>query len=222
MKIEINHFSKKFRTGQLFLNQSLDLDLDNHLITFIIGENGSGKTTLMKIISGILYVNEGHFEKINDVNYTKWCRESCYYVPASERGLTFKLTGKENIIALCSLKGSSKKEILRKLQIYAPLFQAESILDKKIEELSTGQKRKIHILSAFCSPSKVLLLDEPTIGLDENNLELLINNLKYFNKTTNKKIIIVSHEKFFQKKLLNETITIDTTGKILTRRGIHI
>lgn len=148
--------------------------MDNHLITFITGENGSGKTTLMKIISGILYVNEGYFEKINGVNYTKWCRENCYYVPAYERGLTFKLTGKENIIALCSLKGSSKKKFCENYKFMPPLFQAESILDKKIEELSTGQKRKIHILSAFCSPSMVLLLDEPIICLDENNLELLI------------------------------------------------
>ncbi|WP_057491378.1 ATP-binding cassette domain-containing protein [Streptococcus orisasini] len=217
MEISISNFSKKFRNKQVFIKQSLKLNLNDKKITFITGENGSGKTTLMKIIAGILFVSSGTFEKISGLDYFSWSKENCYYVSSTERGLTYKLTGVENIIALCSLKGSSKDEILDKLKRYAPLFDAEKILNKRIEELSTGQKRKIHILSAFCSPSKVLLLDEPSIGLDDHNLELLIKNIKYFNVSGNKKIIIISHENLLKEKLMEEEIHIDSDNRISSR-----
>ncbi|EHR36337.1 ATP-binding cassette domain-containing protein [Facklamia languida] len=178
MKIKLENFTKEFRTTCLFKNQNLEIDLNNGEVAFITGENGSGKSTLFKIIAGILHINSGKIEVDQNISYDKWSKNNCYYMPASEKGLTYKLTGIENIRYLCSLKGRSFKDTLNDLTYYADFFGANEFLNRKVEEMSTGQKRLVHILSALSSPCSVILLDEPTIALDERNINILIELIK--------------------------------------------
>lgn len=217
MKLNIINLTKSFRKNIFFYQQNLMIDFDNQLIAFITGENGTGKSTLMKIISGILMVDSGEFQIESNVNYFKWSKENCYYMPATERGMTYKLTGRENIYYLCSLKGSKKEVITNRLKYYTTLFDATEILDKRVEELSTGQKRKIHLLSAFCSNCKVLLLDEPSVGLDTYNLGLLEDILIKINNEKKQKIILVSHDQDIKKKLMGEEIYVNKSKTIIMK-----
>lgn len=204
MKIKLENFTKEFRTTCLFKNQNLEIDLNNGEVAFITGENGSGKSTLFKIIAGILHINSGKIEVDQNIPYDKWSKNNCYYMPASDKGLTYKLTGIENIRYLCSLKGRSFKDTLNDLTYYADFFGANEFLKRKVEEMSTGQKRLVHILSALSSPCSVILLDEPTIALDERNINILIE--------------IIKNEKKIKRRNLLWYPTIDTSETDLIRK----
>lgn len=218
MEIKIKNFSKKFRSKKFFIEQSISIELDNGKIAFLTGSNGSGKSTLMKILAGILQINTGETEIDGSKNFLSWSKLHCYYMPSSEKGLTHKLTGLENIIYLCSLKGNSKNETVVNLKPYLELMLADELLGMRVGEMSTGQKRLIHILSAFCSPCKVLLLDEPSIGLDEQNEERFIKLIQECQKTSNRKFIIISHEKNLREQLIEEEYFIDNKHNIVKRQ----
>lgn len=215
--IKIQNFSKRFRTKNFFINQDISIKLDNGKVAFFTGNNGSGKSTLMKILAGILQINDGEIEGASP-SFSKWSKYNCYYMPASEKGLTYKLTGLENMIYLCSLKGNSKEETLNNLQPYLEFFSIKNVLELRVGEMSTGQKRLVHILSALCSPCKVLLFDEPTINLDTGNVEKFISLIKKLKNTSKRKFIIISHEKFLQEKLMEEEYFIDDNHNILRVR----
>ena len=218
MKIKLENFTKEFRTTCLFKNQNLEIDLNNGEVAFITGENGSGKSTLFKIIAGILHINSGKIEVDQNIPYDKWSKNNCYYMPASDKGLTYKLTGIENIRYLCSLKGRSFKDTLNDLTYYADFFGANEFLNRKVEEMSTGQKRLVHILSALSSPCSVILLDEPTIALDERNINILIELIKNEKKDKKKKFIMVSHDRYFRDRFNSEDFIISNNT---IRREIH-
>ncbi|MCE2059481.1 ATP-binding cassette domain-containing protein [Streptococcus thermophilus] len=217
MKVKFKNFSKAFRSRSIFSEQNISIDLDNGKIAFLTGNNGSGKSTLMKLLAGILQITSGEIEFEKSMNFISWSKFHCYYMPSSEKGLTHKLTGLENIVYLCALKGNSKKDTLVKLKKYSNIFLSDKLLDMRVGEMSTGQKRLIHILAAFCSPCKILLFDEPSIGLDSENEKILIDLIRESKNKSDRKFIIVSHEKILQKQLMEEEYFVDDKHNILKR-----
>ena len=215
MEINIKNFSKIFRRRSFFIGQNVCIDLDNSKITFLTGNNGSGKSTLMKILAGLLQINTGAID--SPQKFLTWSKFHCYYLPASEKGLTHKLTGLENIIYLCSLKGNSKEETLINLKYFLKIFSFNDLLNMRVGEMSTGQKRIIHILAAFSLPCKVLLLDEPSIGLDDPNLNSFINFVQEYSKNSNRKFVIISHERFLREQLMEEEYFVDDLHNIKRR-----
>ncbi|MFP7421358.1 ABC transporter ATP-binding protein [Streptococcus ruminicola] len=218
MIIKIQNFSKKFRTRNFFIEQNISIELDNGKVTFLTGNNGSGKSTLMKILAGILQINTGEIKVCEQKNFLTWSKFNCYYMPSSEKGLTHKLTGLENIIYLCSLKGNSKGKTLNVLQNYIKNFSINGLLDMKVGEMSTGQKRLVHILAALCSPCKILLFDEPTISLDDRNVECFVSLIQEYKKRSDRKFIIVSHERNVREQLMEEEYFIDEYHNIVKIR----
>lgn len=169
----------------------------------IIGESGIGKSTLLNIIYGLEYKYNGEYyfngERVNKHTMNKYYGNTISLVHQKEQ-LIRRLTALDNL--LLSSKDLDKINNLTQL-----LNIGDEILNKKVKDLSGGEKQRIAILRSVLDDPKVLLLDEPTSALDRVNKALLLEML---NKLAELSIIviIVTHD-FYLKKVLPNIYEID-------------
>ncbi|ECX6968742.1 ABC transporter ATP-binding protein [Listeria monocytogenes] len=213
LSLNIINLKKKYDTKTVINNLSISVNF-NSKITLVTGKNGSGKSTLLKIIAGIILPDEGEIQFSDQVGFLKWVKRNAYYLSNAERGMFYKLNCRQNIEYLTSLKGTSKKHVLEKLPEYCQKLSCTDILETPAEKLSTGQKKKVFILSALCSNCKLLLLDEPTNGLDEESFYSFIEILESLRLENGKKIILISHDKRFMDIPHIERIIFEKNGEI--------
>ena len=157
----------------------------------LVGENGSGKSTLVKTIVGLLKQDEGK------INLNISLDEVAYLSQTNLEGLDFPATSKEIIMSgvqkhkkLPFYTKQDKKdyeEVIKKLKI-------EDIQNRRIGDLSGGQKQRVLIGRALIRNPKLLILDEPTTGLDYNITKELYKILENLNKENNMTIILATHD----------------------------
>ena len=210
MQISVKHLEKFYAKKKVLDDFSAEILLEGHNIYGIVGPNGAGKTTFLKVLSGILSSNSGNiFLEGNDYeDYEKWAKSSVAFIFSGERGLRLKNTVYDNVIYYGILKGSNIKEIKENIVIYSKLLEIEPLLNRRIEELSTGQKKKAAILCGLCSNMKLIILDEPSIGLDINSIIELKNVLIKVTDEVNTTLIISSHDIEFLSTLCQKYIFI--------------
>ena len=219
-QIVFNNVQKKYDKKIVFDDMNLNIDLNGEIIS-LLGPNGAGKTTLLKMIAGILFCNQGEIayydnvssKKIEGEKYIKWANENVAYLSPSERYLSYKNTARDNILYYSFLKGIPKKKVTENMDEFCSMLNCSHLLDQRIEELSTGQKKIVKIISIFCTDLPVLLLDEPTLGLDVDARENLLECVQTLVNNTNCRVIISSHDLDFVSKITYKHIFI-FEGKI--------
>ncbi|NOQ91914.1 MAG: ATP-binding cassette domain-containing protein, partial [Flavobacteriaceae bacterium] len=157
--IQINNLHKKF--GKLTVLDGLDLEIKSGGIFAILGPNGSGKTTLIKSILGMVIPNAGEIKIDNNSVLKQWdYRNQINYLPQIAN-FPANLSVKELIAMVKNLrpKEANEKDLIS-------LFGLEPFLDKKLGNLSGGTKQKVNIVLTFMFDSDLIILDEPTTGLD--------------------------------------------------------
>ncbi len=179
---------------------NVNVNLKENIIYGVIGQPGSGKTTLIELIDNLLIPSKGSIKagqyelkkshKIININdYRKniglvfQFPEEQFFETTVEKEISFAL---ENF----NMK-DKKKRILDSLSM---LGMDESYLDKNPFKLSNGEKRKIAIASILVYNPKVLILDEPTVGLDNTNKKMLLRLLRRLSTRYDKKVIVISHD----------------------------
>lgn len=196
--LTLKNISKSYNKDLILKDINIDIDLKNRFIYSLIGPNGAGKTTLMKVLGGILYANKGEIflddKKLYIESYSQWAKENAIYLPAGERSLNTRNSGYDNAIFIGLLKGENKDILEQRIKKYSSDLNLGDIIYKPIEELSTGQLKKIQILVALSSNRKLILLDEPSIGLDIYGTEELKDVIKNILINEDKTIIISSHD----------------------------
>ena len=161
--IKIKNLNKKF--GKLKVLEGLDLDIESGGIFAILGPNGSGKTTLIKSILGMVIPNRGEIEIEGKSVLKKWnYRNDINYLPQIAN-FPSNLTVNELISMVKNLrpKEANDEELIE-------LFGLEPFLDKKLGNLSGGTKQKVNLVLTFMFQSDLIILDEPTTGLDPISL----------------------------------------------------
>ncbi|MBF2535854.1 ATP-binding cassette domain-containing protein [Listeria marthii] len=211
INLNIHNLKKQYGDKTIINNLSIKINF-NSKITLVAGMNGSGKSTLAKMIAGIILPDKGTLQISNYTNFSEWTKRNTYYLSNTERGMFYKLNSRQNIEYLTSLKGTSRKYVLEKLPVYSEKLNCTDILEMSAEKLSTGQKKKIFILSALCSNCQLLLLDEPTNGLDDESFYAFIEILASLR--LEKKIVLISHDKRFLDMSHIERITFEKNGEI--------
>lgn len=196
--IQISQLHKKF--GKLIVLDGLDLEINSGGIFAILGPNGSGKTTLIKSILGMVIPNSGDI-KINDQSVLKkWeYRNKINYLPQIAN-FPANLTVKELIAMVKNLrpKESNDKDLIK-------LFSLESFLDKKLGNLSGGTKQKVNIVLTFMFDSELIILDEPTTGLDPISL-IRLKDIIQKEKSKGKTILITTHIMSFVEEVADEIV----------------
>ena len=190
--------------GNKLLFKNLNFKLNNKELFVIKGANGSGKTTLLKILTGLIRPISGSIiinkKKINlsKDEYFKYFE----YV-GHENAIKGALTVRENLNFYLKIKKNlTKKNFDKAIKV----FNLKNLLDIKIENLSSGEKRRVSLSKLILSNSKIWFLDEPTNGLDKVNTKNFYNILKQ-HLHLNGLAIIASHENM---KIKNKNINLST------------
>lgn len=161
--------------GEKYLLRNISLEVREGEIIGLVGENGSGKTTLLKILAGILKPVKGRI-----VRYGR-----TIYVPENPLLFYSYPIPREELLA------STRN--LDKISRITKEFELEELLDRPLSMLSSGERRRIALASAFLAGYDIYLLDEPSGGLDNYSLKELLEEIMYLRRN-NKSIIIASHD----------------------------
>lgn len=183
--ISIKNLNKSFRQHHVL--KDLNIEFGQSGIVGLLGPNGSGKTTLLKCILGMVLPDSGHIFVNNENILGKYSyRENLGYLPQIVQ-FPENLQGRELIQLMKNMKPGVSRE-----QKLIDLFDLEKELDKKMGSLSGGNKQKINITLALMYDDPILILDEPSTGLDP----LSLRNFKEFliaEKARGKLIILTTH-----------------------------
>ena len=185
----------------------------------ILGPNGAGKTTLIKILSGYLLQTSGEVyldEKIIDKKMN--IKKDIGVVFGGDNGFYNNATAYENLKFFCNLSKIPQKEIKSEIDRVLLLVGLKTSYNIKVNKFSRGMKQRLHIARALIGNPKILLLDEPTIGLDieiVNELRKIILDLK--NKGH---IIILTSHIMKDIECLSTKIIILLSGKKLFEGSI--
>lgn len=175
--IEVKNYSKSYNGKKAVNNISFTVN-DGEIFGFI-GHNGAGKTTTIKSIVGILDFESGEILinrksiKENPIE----CKKQMAYIPDNP-DLYESLKGIDYINFVCDIYKVSKEEREFNIKKYASLFEIERNLGDLISSYSHGMKQKLAVISALAHNPKVLVLDEPFVGLDPKSVYNLKNIMK--------------------------------------------
>lgn len=207
MSIQVKDVSKYY--GQQAALQSISFEVKKGEIVGFLGPNGAGKSTLMKIISTYLTADEGRVDicqenvEGNPLNV----RQKVGYL-AEHNPLYLEMYIKEYLGFVAKLYGCSKKRVVEMIE-QTGLSPEQH---KKIGELSKGYRQRVGLAAALIHEPEVLILDEPTTGLDPNQLVEIRNLIK--NSGKNKTVMLSTHIMQEVEKMCNRVIIINK-GKIV-------
>ena len=190
--------------GNKLLFKNLNFKLNNKELLVIKGANGSGKTTLLKILSGLLNPISGSIiVNKKNINLSKDEYFKQFEYIGHENAIKSALTVRENLSFYLKIKKSLDKKNFEKA---IEIFNLKNLLDIKIENLSSGEKRRVSLSRLILSNSKIWFLDEPTNGLDKKNTLIFFKILKH-HLNSNGSAIIASHDEIkIKSKNINLTL----------------
>lgn len=164
--LEIRNFTKIYGGNKKAVD-NLSLTVEEGDIYGFIGHNGAGKSTTLKAVCGVLAFEDG--EIFIDGHSVKkepvFCKEITAYIPDNP-DLYPHLTGVQYLNFICDIFGVGKKERNERIERYADLFELTPDLSNIISSYSHGMKQKLAIIGAFSHEPKLLVMDEPFVGLD--------------------------------------------------------
>ena len=162
MELKVEKLTKKYEEKTAVDDMSFILEKG---VTGLLGANGAGKTTLMRMLAGILTPTDGEITYGDAVVKSESFRNVLGYLP-QDFGYYPEFSGREFLMYFCSLKGLEKKAAKARTAELLKLVDLEDVADKKIRKYSGGMKQRIGIAQALINRPEVLILDEPTAGLD--------------------------------------------------------
>ncbi len=199
MEIIVNKLQKKYAKKEVL--RDVDITIDNKGVYAILGPNGSGKTTLLKSILGLVIPQKGTItiDKNNILNDWKYRRNIAYLPQIAHFPEHLKVNELFKLIeSLRKEKGIYLEQLIEK-------FQMESFLKQKVNTLSGGMKQKVNIVSCLMFETPIIIMDEPTTGLDP----LTVSTLKeviFEEKKKGKTILLTSHIMSFVEEVSEELI----------------
>jgi ABC-2 type transport system ATP-binding protein len=217
-KYFISRKKKLFKTIEKKEFKAVDgvsFDIYKGEIFGLLGPNGAGKTTTIKMITGLLRPTSGSvcvMDKDVDKNPMQ-ALKNIGTVLAGDRSIYWKLTARENLEYFAALYGCNKKEAKKRAEHIIKRLDLTEKADELVEKFSTGMKQKVALGKALIPNAPVVLLDEPTLGLDPQsalNLREIIIDIKSEGRT----VLLTTHY-MEEADFLCDRIAIIDGGKII-------
>lgn len=208
--IKIENFSKSF--GDVKVVKDLSFEVNKGDIFAFIGANGSGKTTTIRCLLGIYGSDEGQLT-INGKVYSPDDSNMLGYLP-EERGLYLNSRVLETMIYFGQLKGMEKEAAKKFSEDFLMRVGLADKAKTEIKKLSSGQQQKIQLGITIINSPKLLILDEPTKGLDPVNRQLMLDMLFELNKNGST-IIFSTHQMEEAERIANRMLMIKQGKKAL-------
>ena len=209
--IEVKNITKKY--GKFTAVDNLNFKVEDHEIMGFLGPNGAGKSTTMNMITGYIEPTKGKIiVKGYDISKTpKKAKMQIGYMPESVP-LYNDLTVREFIKYMADLKNVKRSEKKAEIEKVLEETGTKSVENKLIKNISRGYKQRVSMAGALIGNPDILILDEPTVGLDPKQITEIRNLIKKLGKTHT--IILSSHILSEVSQICNKVIIINK-GKIL-------
>jgi len=196
---------------------NVDLRIDQGELFGLLGPNGAGKTTLLKILSTLLLPTSGSasvagFDVARDFLEV---RKRINMVSGGEISGYGLLTVRENLWMFCQFYGIKSSLAYQRIDEMLELFGMASKKNEKVRTLSTGERQKMNVIRGFVTDPDILLLDEPTLGLDVNASRVIRDYIVDWVKNGKGKTVLLTTHYMAEADQLCDRIAIINQGKIL-------
>lgn len=212
--IEIEHLCKSF--GNIKAVQDVSFIVKRGELFAFLGVNGAGKSTTISMLCGQLKKDSGKITVCGedaDRNFDKISRK--IGVVFQNSVLDAPLSVRDNLRSRASLYGITGKEFEKKLSELAALLDFSDLLNRPLGKLSGGQKRRIDIARALLHEPEILILDEPTTGLDPQTRRLLWNIIRVLRKEKQMTVFLTTH--YMEEAADADYIVILDSGRIAAK-----
>lgn len=221
--IKVNSISKKYTKGKkvAVVLQNISFEIDEGSVVAVLGHNGSGKSTLLKCIVGVLKPSSGEIFLFGKDSY-KYRAKNTYNMGVifnQKPSFIIDLSINENLRLFKSMYGLANNEFEEMKALFLSFVPSlEKLLDKQYRKLSFGERVLCEIFSVILHNPKILVLDEPTIGLDYNVKKQVYAFINHLNNIHNTTILITTHEVDYICEFSTHTIIMEQ-GKLLYYGG---
>ena len=209
--IEVKNVTKKY--GKVVAVDNISFTIKEGEIIGLLGPNGAGKSTTMNMLTGFIEQTEGDIivDGYNMLKRPKKAKREIGYMPEGVPLYT-DLTVKEFVTYMAQIKNVNKKERKEKVENIIERTGLKDVEKKLVKNLSRGYKQRVSMAGALVGEPKILILDEPTVGLDPKQITEIRNLIKELGKTHT--IILSSHILSEVSQICNKVIIINK-GKIV-------
>lgn len=209
--IEISNLDKSF--GEIHAVNDLSFHVRRGELFAFLGVNGAGKSTTISIMCGTLAKDKGKIliDRFDiDHDMAKISRELGVVFQTSV--LDNKLTVLENLVSRAALYGIYGKEAKARIEELSQMLEFSDLLKRTVGKLSGGQKRRIDVARALIHRPKILILDEPTTGLDPRTRQTLWHVIESLRKSENMTVFLTTH--YMEESADADYVVILDSGKI--------
>jgi ABC-2 type transport system ATP-binding protein len=215
--LEIEKISKSF--GSLKAVEDVSFSISEGVIFGLLGPNGAGKTTTIRMIMNIIIPDSGSIAIKGETNLRK-ASDFVGYLP-EERGIYRKMKVMDVLTFLTNLKSMPNREAKKAINEWLDRLELSGWKEKKVEELSKGMQQKLQFIGTILHKPRLLILDEPFMGLDPINTNLIKNIILELQKegTT---IIFSTHLMENAEKLCQEIFLINKGREVLSGKLTEI
>lgn len=211
--ISIKHLCKAY-SGKSVL-RDIQLTVKRGSIMGLLGPNGAGKTTLLSILTGIIEKDSGEIAIGGlDLDHQRGRIQSrCSYVP---QNLAFynRLSARENLEYFGSLWGLKGKKLKERMAFSIDAGSMEAFVQKRVDTFSGGMKRRLNLAIGLLNEPDLLYLDEPTVGVDAQSRNYILETIRKINKEKGTTVIYTSHYMDEIEQVADDIAVIDA-GRIV-------
>lgn len=209
--LEVNNID--FSYGNKRVLNNISFSIKEGTFSVLLGLNGAGKSTIFSLITRLqnLVIGEISINNYSIKDYSNALKD--IGIIFQEPTLDLDLTVNQNLYYYGALKGLDFKETIFSIKDEIKKLELENHLDTQVRNLNGGHRRRVEILRALINKPKLLLLDEPTVGLDLKSRFDILAYVRELVKTKNISVLWITH--LFDEVEENDDITIIKTGEIV-------
>ena len=213
--IEVSNLNKSY--GKVKALQGTSFKVKKGSITAILGSNGSGKTTTIKSICNLIIPEEGEIKLLGESN-----RKQIKHISAlfeGTRNLYWRLTPVENLRYFAGIRGLGGAYIEKRIEELLELFNLSSKKNEPVNNLSKGMQQKVAIAMTLICDTEIILLDEPTLGLDVESVVQIKELLRHISKEMNKTVFLSTHDLKVVADVCDDVIIL-SKGKVVAEDSV--
>ncbi|WP_073120900.1 ABC transporter ATP-binding protein [Reichenbachiella agariperforans] len=214
--IVISNLSKHYRGTSQDALRAINLKISSGEVFGLLGPNGAGKTTFFSILCGLIYPSDGEVSLagMSIASNLKSIKQIIGVVP-QEIALYPTLSGEDNLLFIGRMYGLKGTKLKERVQSCLDDFGFDQNRRQAVKNYSGGMKRKINLIAGILHQPKVLLLDEPTVGIDVHARKEILAQLRQLNQQEGTTIIYTSHHMEEAEQFCDRVAIIDE-GQLIT------